>query len=145
MATFYSSQFTKAYVNKPSEKIPPGEISGEVKVAIATITIAGAQLTTADTVKMMKLPANSRIIDAKLFAPSLGTTGIMIVGNSTDPDCLIANADFGGQAAIATPVVGGSALGYEYESEVELIMTPTENTQDGIGKTISLVVSYANY
>ena len=151
MAELYGLNHTRAYQTVPSVTIPPGEISGEVKVAYDEITLA-ADLAVNDVIKMMKLPANSRILDATFKAPTAGALGIASVGTESngtegaDPDSLIlaSAADFGGQAILAKPGIGCSAVGYEYATETQISITCTEATTAGTGIKLQLWVTYQN-
>lgn len=151
MATVYGANYTRAYITVPPAKIPPGEIRGEVKVAYDEITLA-ADLAVNDVIKMMKLPANSRILDATLMSPSMGALGIVSVGTESngtdgaDPDSLIlaSAGDFGGQAILAKPGIGCSAVGYEYTVETQISITCTEATTAGTGRKIQLWVEYVD-
>ena len=55
MAAYYSTNYTKLYVNVPAEKIPVGEQYGVVRVAYDDYTFAGA-VDLNDTITFMKIP-----------------------------------------------------------------------------------------
>jgi hypothetical protein len=79
MSTLYGNQYNNAYVAQPSVKIPPGDVSGDVKLMYFDFTITAAP-TNGDIIKVGKLPAGAKILDALLQFPDLGTAGILDFG-----------------------------------------------------------------
>lgn len=55
MAEFYGSNYTKAYVNIPSEKINKGQHSATPFIAVESYTAVGTEVA-ADKINLMKLP-----------------------------------------------------------------------------------------
>ena len=143
MATLYADNYKKAYVNRPVEKIPTGEVSGEIKFAYDEITLAPVGQTGTQTVALndviktsLRVTKGAKIIDAGIFIPaSLGATGIFSLGraasslNAADPDSLVATADGGGQAALAKATAASVDLLKDIEEdEVMFDLTCTEAT-----------------
>lgn len=115
MATLFADNYKKAYVNKPTEKIPTGEVSGEIKFAYDEITLSPVGQTGTTTIALndviktsLRVTKGAKIIDAGIFIPaSLGATGSFSLGraasnlNPADADSLVVSANGGGQAALA--------------------------------------------
>jgi len=89
---------------------------------------------------MMKIPAGSRILDAVISSPSLGTTGIVQLGTIADPDRYIASADAGGQAVRAKMPAGAAGEFEELAVETQLALKCTE-----ISTEITGIVKVAVY
>ena len=131
MATIYSTQYEDAYVDVPSNKIQPGDISGDVKVAQFNVTLSGA-ITTSDVVKLVKLPKGSRILLMRFVCSDLGTTGALNIGWAASSD--------GPEAASATGIasavdVNTAAVATQYypnnsrlAGAVDVQIVPSANT-----------------
>ena len=143
MATLFADNYKKAYVNKPTEKIPTGEVSGEIKFAYDEITLSPVGQTGTTTIALndviktsLRVTKGAKIIDAGIFIPaSLGATGIFSLGraasnlNPADPDSLVATADGGGQAALAKATAASVDLLKDIEEdELMFDLTCTEAT-----------------
>lgn len=143
MADFNAVNFAKAYVNVPSEKIAPGEVSGDLLVAYDEYTFPANAFVLNDVIKLgIKIPAGARVIEATVVAPSLGTTGIFSLGTATDPDALIVAADAGGQAVRANIPAGAADLGKELTVDTFYQLTCTEATTAAAGLKIQVWVKY---
>jgi len=142
MANLYGSNYSKAFVNVPSAKIEPGEYAGKMKVAYDEYDLDGLGVVLAanDIIYMMKIPAGSRILDAVISSPSLGTTGIVQLGTIADPDRYIASADAGGQAVRAKMPAGAAGEFEELAVETQLALKCTE-----ISTEITGIVKVAVY
>jgi len=90
MATLYSSEYQSGFVTVPSGKLNPEDLNGRVRRAYAEFTL-GAELADGDIVKMLRLPANSNIIDAGFDSPA-ATSGTLDIGVA-DADDSASNAD----------------------------------------------------
>ena len=145
MASKYSAQWTKAFINVPSEKINPGEVSGSVKNEYASFTGA-AELATTDTVFLAKLPAGARVLECKVRCPATGATGIFDIGyqangvDAADLDGFVVGADPGAAAVYAAGA--GAALGKKFSAETNVVLTPTEVTASFTGKTLEFWMLY---
>jgi len=128
MANLYGSNYTKAFINVPSEKIEPGEFAGKMKVAYDEYDLDGLGVVLAanDIIYLMKIPAGARILEAIIDSPSLGTTGIVQLGTIADPDRYIASADAGGQAVRARMPEGADGAFEELSVETQLALKCTE-------------------
>ena len=92
MAAYYSTNYTKQYVNVPAEKIPAGEQYGVMRVAYDDYTFAG-DVGNADTITFMKLPRGARIIDIHMVTTALdGGTGDL-GWTASDDGSITADAD----------------------------------------------------
>jgi hypothetical protein len=112
MATFYSSNFQNARISRPNDKFKAGELTGKSRYLVGRLTVPAA-LSIGDTIELGDIPANSRIVSAKiLINKSLGATGIISIGHGATVDengntVALANAgvcaaaDAGGQAALS--------------------------------------------
>ena len=78
MAVFYSNQYNTAYVQEPKGKLEPKELNGRIRRIFADVTL-GAEITTADQLKIAQLPANATPIEVRLVAPG-GTAGTLNLG-----------------------------------------------------------------
>ena len=90
MATVYGANYTKQFINNPSELIPKGEQYGRVHVAYDSYTASGA-IGINDLVYLMKLPAGARVLACTFKHDDLGSTGAISVGTLADPDAFITN------------------------------------------------------
>jgi len=143
MADFNAVNYAKAYVNVPSEKIPPGEISGGLMVAYDEYTFDADAFALNDIIKLgIKIPKGARIHEAVVIAPSLGTTGIFSLGTSTDPDALVVAADAGGQAVKAVSPAGAADLGKELTADTLYELKCTEATDAADTLKIQVWVMY---
>jgi len=93
MATYNAINYTKQFVNVPSEKIPKGEQYGVMRVAYDKYSLA-ADLSAGDYINMMKLPAGARLIDATIKLGALGA-GSLDVGWEGDDDGVAHDAGSG--------------------------------------------------
>lgn len=145
MANYYSTNYQKAYVDVPSQKIAPGEQSGDVKVMYAEITGA-AEATTSDTIYLGKLPKGARVIGGYVKCPATGATGIFNIGHqsngsdSADLDSFIVGMDPG--AAAVAAAIAGAGVGMKFAAETTVVATPTENTAAFTGKTLQFWLQY---
>lgn len=146
MSNFYGDQYQDAYVDVPSSKINPGDVSGDVKSLVATFTPA-AELTTADTLYLGKLPAGARVLHVLSRFPASGATGIVDVGyqangvDAADLNGFVEGIDPGAAAVLAAGT--GAAIGKKFTAETTVVMTPTENTAAATGNEIKIIILYS--
>lgn len=142
MATLNGNQYAAAYVTKPSSKINPPDITGDIKFAYFDITVSGAPSNN-DIWNVCKLPKGARILDALLQFPDMGTAGTLALGmdggtnslETADDDAFITAAD-ANSAADAVSMkgqmeAGGANAGFlkQLADEVTLqVKTPTAFT-----------------
>jgi hypothetical protein len=106
MATLNGNQYKQAYVDVPSSKIKPGDVSGDVKIMFFDFDITAAP-TNGDILKLGKIPAGVRVVDLVLSFPDLGTAGNLNVGwaasangvEAADADGFLATVDVNTAAA----------------------------------------------
>lgn len=161
MATLYGDQYQDAYVDKPSTKIRKGDVSGDVKFMYFTYTITAAP-TNGDVVKLGKLPAGARVVDALLQFPDLGTAGAVNLGwnggtnslETADADSLLVNVDVNtardGASMKQQMEAGGANAGFLYEllDEVDVqidVATAWTVTSGTIKGYIQYVVAQVKY
>ena len=92
MAAYYSTNYTKQYVNVPAEKIPAGEQYGVVRVAYDDYTFAG-DVSNNDTITFMKLPRGARIIDIHMVTTALDGGTVDLGWTASDDGSITADAD----------------------------------------------------
>lgn len=84
MSTLYGSNYKKAFVDFPPQKMGVGEHNGRVKVSYDEFDIAveGSGVTPAlnDVLKLSKIPAGARVIEACVAHDDLGATGTAKIG-----------------------------------------------------------------
>jgi hypothetical protein len=138
MADKYGVNYTKQYVNVPSEKIPAGEQYGRIHVAYDEFDCSAA-IATDDTIYLMKLPAGSRVIDAKITFTALSNSGVLLVGTAADPNAYL--------DAVAVNAAGANQMDAEAgalvknSAETQVLMTATTATSATSG-TIRLAIFY---
>lgn len=136
MATIYSAQWTKAFINDPKNMIAPGEISGVKQIAYFEYDILAAP-TNGDVLKLFKLPKGARVLDFEVYAPDLGSAGTLNYGwaasaelsagsavEAADNDGFMASVDVNTAAAIQNmaDVAGAKTPGYlkKFAAEVDV-------------------------
>lgn len=139
---------------EPDQKVDVAEGGGLLRVAYDSYTFDAAdELGVGGKLRMMKLPAGARIIDAEINAPASGATGIAVVGweasadgaEVANNDALYAGADFDpGGGAVARLKMANDVAGYgkTLAGEVEVFIEGTEITADSGGDTWELYVYY---
>ncbi len=150
MATLYGVNATKRDVTTPSVKINVNNQGGRVRHAYDSYTLL-AEAAIGDIIKLMKLPAGAKLIDARLIAPSDGLTGQWDLGwaaygsEVTDQNGIFGGAAEGdtGGGAVDSKLLG-VAPGYnkEFNAEVQLQLEAIEATTGSTGDEIQVEVSY---
>lgn len=154
MAALYGANATKRDVNVPSEKIEVSEQHGRVRRAYDSYTVTASEITSGDTIDMMKLPAGAKIVNARIIAPVDGggtPAGILNIGwtdngvDGADADGLFVGAsqvDFGA-GAIDNKLLGTSpAYNKKFSAETLIQMVSTETSAGSSGNVIELEVFY---
>lgn len=157
MATLYGSQYQDAYVDKPSDKIRPGDVSGEKKILYFDYVVTAAP-SNGDVIKVGKLPLGARITNAGLQFPDLGTAGALNLGinggsnslETADADALLVNVDVA-TAADAVSMqsqmeAGGANAGYmkelldevDVQIDVATAWTATSGTIKGFVEYVTI-------
>src|SRR4051812_46016358 len=139
MATVYGTNATKRDVNVPADKIGKGEVNGKILFAYDEYVAAGV-IANSTVIRLMKLPAGARLIDAMVSADDLGTTGTGTLGweaNTVDAASsagIIAALDFNAAAAntgmlkTAVPTTGCFKKFSEVGGETQISITMTAAT-----------------
>ena len=135
-------------LSEPSEKQDKGDLNGRIKHYYDEYIFPADVFAANDEINLMELPAGARIIEATLWGPSLGTTGIFALGHRLsgsdveDGDAFIAAADFRGQAAKAQMPAGSAGALKKFESAVQLYLEATEATDSAAGDKIQVSIQY---
>lgn len=115
--TTYNGDIYAGSVADPIEKAAPGEMNSRLKVLYEGITLE-ADLAIGDIILGPKIPEGAIVVDAlMLINRSMGTAGKLTLGHlagvnvdgdaiAADPNAFILDADAGGQAVLARPLVG---------------------------------------
>jgi len=147
MTDLYGSNYTKAYVNKPSEKAGTGEYNGHVKILFDEYVVPTAnELATADFIYLGKLPKGARVLGGKVKTDAAGATGIFDIGylangvDAADADAFAASVDPG--AAAVLQELNGVAIGKKFEAETTVLIDVTEVTADAGGDRIQVWIEY---
>jgi hypothetical protein len=140
MATLNADNYAKT-IAVPQEQLPIGDHSGKVRMAYDEITLS-AELAVNDLINVCgKIPEGARIVDAMIVSPSLGTTGQLQLGYSSDADYLIALHDAGGAAA-KTKMASEDGLLVKNEDAIQLQLKCIEASDAGATKKIKVAVFY---
>lgn len=162
MATLYTDNFQKQWIDKPNKPFNKGEVAGRSRFLVGRLSNAElAALASGDTINIGYLPANSVILDAYVkIGKSLGATGIVTLGHgattdenfdgsevaiAADPDGIVASADGGGQAAFARADLSSAIIGKRIGSETLISAVCTESVDGSVTDgEILFVIVYAN-
>jgi len=142
MANYYSSQFQAAYVDVPSNKIAPGDQSGEIKHAAFNVALAGA-VTTSDLIKLVKIPKNAKLLLMRFVCSDLGSAGAFNIGWSASADAAQSASANGIVATLDVNTAAVATVYYpnqEFAGEVDIQIAPSTNTT--AAGTISGYVMY---
>lgn len=143
MSTLYGRNYDEVYNN--NGKVDPGEYNGHKKVMFEDYTFA-AEASSADIIKLGKLPKGARVLSATLKSPDLGGTGTIDVGTadngteSADQDGFIAAADASGQAV--QQAGSGAYIGQKFSEETVVQAYMNGATGSATGKTIKCWIEY---
>lgn len=148
MADFYSNQYQKAYIDEPTEKLFPGELNGRVRRIYADVTL-GAEITTADSLFVAKLPANSVVLQAQIVAPG-GTGGTLALGNgagekeAADADAFIAGIN--GAAAVNEKrdlsATEAGLISKRFQEDVDVILSASVDSVGWNGDLVKVELLY---
>lgn len=138
--------FTSPGINK----IPTAGVSGNACVEVGTITGngAGAAAAAASVLRLIKLPAQTRINDLTIYM-SAATTNLTISagiepvdGTTADPDAFIA-ASTAAATAIGVRANAGATMPLTLTKECYLTVT-TAVAELALDTTVKMVVHYEN-
>lgn len=148
MANFYSNQYAKSLINEPVEKLLPGELNGRVRRIFADVTL-GAEITTADSLFMAVLPANSVVLQAHIVAPG-GTGGTLALGNgageneAADSDSFIAG--IAGNAAVNEKrdlsATEAGLISKRFSEDVDVILSASVDSVGWSGDVVKVEILY---
>ena len=149
MATVYGVNFTKYDQNVPKEMVNVAENGGRLRVQYDTYEASA--LEAGSTISVARIPKGARIWDAFIIADALGSGHTLSLGDSDDVDRFITATLFNtankmvsisprptGTANAASTAASGTgiaAIGYEYTSETDIIITTASAAITGTIKT----------
>ena len=132
MATKYSTQYDNAYNNLV--KVGKGDIDGQQRSMYAEFDLDGAAIGIGDIVKLFKLPAGARIVEATVLNPGWGATGEVHLGTAADPDYFIASmTDAAATISKMTSVATHAGIFGQTTAETEVILTGVVATTNTTG------------
>ena len=117
MATVYGANYTKQFINNPSELIPKGEQYGRVHVAYDSYTASGA-IAINTQINLMKLPAGARVLACTFKHDDLGSAGVIEVGTSADPDAFITGTTVTSAGCVQMEDEAGNLASYSAEEQI---------------------------
>lgn len=135
-------------------KADVGDVNGRVRLMKIEFTGERAVYAIADIIKICKMEAGARIIDAHLYVPSLGTTGIFNFGwaaspshvevpEVADPDGLASTApDAGGQVADYRLLGASAGFMKKFTGQVDIQLAFTEATTAATGIVFKGYIAY---
>ncbi len=148
MANFYSNQYQKAFITEPVEKLLPGELNGRVRRIYADVTL-GAEITTADSLFIAKLPANAVVVKVHISAPG-GTGGTLALGNgagdkeAADADSFIAGIN--GAALVNEQrelnAVEAGVISKRFQEDVDVILSASVDSAGWSGDIVKVEILY---
>lgn len=149
MATIYGKNYQAALVSKPASMVHAGEYNGREKVTIDTLTFS-AELASGDVAKVGQLPANARVLAARVFGPALGGSGTATLGHGGDgvtaakPDAFIAAIASGAAAFdVSDKDSRGSEIqGVRFVAPTDVLLTFTGVSTSATGKAVQVKVSF---
>lgn len=151
MASVYGVQYTKAFVNSPSDKVDVSRWGGRVRCMSDSFTLT-ADLASGDKIYLGRLPKGAIIHEVILASDDLDASGgTLDVGyeypNSeavADPDAFLANVDVATAADTVSMSDQANMVGFLYETLglADIIIT-TDGDTDATSGTIRLDVLYS--
>lgn len=152
MANLYSAEYEKAHNDFPAQKLNQNEQGGKLLFAQASHTFDG-EPSLNDVIKMIKLPKGAKVVDAIVYAPDLGTTGVLKLGHSASADgSIVANDDAFIPSINVTAAVSGLKMSeqvagiagrgqvFDQEVDIEFLVSTATDAADGL--TIVLELFY---
>lgn len=140
MATLNGDNYAKI-VSVPNEQLPIGDVCGKKRFAYDEITLA-AELAVNDVINVCApLPANARVVDAGIFCPAMGATGIVDFGYSADQNYFIDQAD-PGAAAVNKKMASEAGYLAKLASILQPQLKCTELTAAGTGLKIQVWIEF---
>ena len=150
MALVYMDNYNKAYVQRPTVKIAPGEVNGEIKFAYDEITLT-AEVANADVLKTsLRVTKGAKIISAGIFVPTALGAGTFALGRTAigavaaDPDSLIAATSFASAGIARESAASVDLLLDIVEDEVMFDLTCSVATTSGTGKKIKVWITWCD-
>jgi hypothetical protein len=140
MATIYSKQYKKAFIDVPSEKIERGEYRGKPEVVYFEHTLA-ADVANADILKLFKMPKGGRLLDFQIQQNALGGSCAGNIGWAAgENDSAVANGIAAAvdlsSAAVDTLDVSAAGRYKQFVDEVDVQIAFTAASSSATGKVI---------
>ena len=137
----FSNEYDKAYNSVPKEMVATQDLAGRVRIAYAKFVGADAVLAVSTEIKMVKLPANARIVDWIIHHSDHGTTGAAKVGTPADDEAL-GTLDLTDEG-MRRPAAEDDGIGLKVGNEpTDIIVELTTATTASVGEFIDLLVFY---
>ena len=146
MAELYGSEFQKAYIDEPSGKLDANERDGRKRYSFSSST-PSADLNAGDIVKLLKIPANASIVDARLRIEAFGANNAFDIGwaagesESADSTGLFSAVD---TTAAVDVSLADSVNGYrkKFSEEVDIQIEVGATVAGASGNLIKLELEY---
>lgn len=133
MATFNSDIVTAG--NQPRAGL-------DITAVKATYTVS-ANLTAADIIQMVTVPAGATILSVRAgVSASIGATATASIGDGSDADRFIAAATFGQGAVGVLYIPVSTGIGYTYTAEDTIDITIATMATPATGAVITMTVIY---
>lgn len=115
----------------------------DITAVKATYTVV-SNLTAADTLTMVKVPAGASILSVVAAASaSIGATATASIGDAGSATRFVAAAQFGQGAAQSIYIPAATGVGYKYTSDTDIIITIATLATPATGAVITLTVVYS--
>jgi hypothetical protein len=152
MANFYGSNATNILNTNPTAKAGVGEQGGLMKIAYDSITFT-TDLTTSDTLYLMKLPKGARLLDCVAKFSDLGSTGLFNIGwqagatgaETANASGFFSSLDVKTAADVLSARDNAASPAFMHKQlleEVQVVVVPSESTNSATSGTFSLHVEY---
>jgi hypothetical protein len=147
--SLYGSNYTKAFIAAPSEKVDVSHQHGRIRVSYDEIALSSV-IALNEKVYLGRLPKGAKVVEAILAFPDLGATGVCDLGYEYDDAALVADPN----AFLSAVDVNAAAdtvkmsdqnnmvgFGVEMEGEASVILTATTATT-AIAGTVKVAIHY---
>jgi hypothetical protein len=147
--SLYGSNYTKAFVTVPSEKVDVSHQHGRVRVSYDEIDLSSV-IALNEKVYLGRLPKGAKVVEAILAFPDLGTAGVCDLGYkyddaslTSDPDAFLSGVDVNTAADTVKMSDQNNMVGFgvEMAGEASVILTATTATTAITGK-VKVAVHY---
>lgn len=147
--SLYGSNYTKAFVTVPSEKVDVSHQHGRVRVSYDEIDLSTV-IALNEKVYLGRLPKGAKVVEAILAFPDLGAAGVCDLGYeyddatlTSDPNAFLSAVDVNAAADTVKMSDQNNMVGFgvELAGEAAVILTATTATTAITGK-VKVAVHY---